>query len=310
MSNQYKVVYLEDKEIYLITKPSYGTDTHYINDIPVKSIDGQIFTSKIKPVITNKYNKAVFKGWHNPKTDETISSEEYKIRLNKLATKGTLIENEDDDDEELVFDDITAEVAYKHFKRDWNSTYGYDPVEEEISYTTLRGMVDSNENYIVSMLSLDSSKADLFSYNSAKHLFDLFSKFKEENTQYKYDVPTHSGLYYVKINGKYIFSNNPLFKLEGKTSIGTLEQCKTNRDANEKAFKIALNSALFELKDAVNTVTIQDVLNAVCRAQNEMTTVHYGTGKKRTEAATKVSNELRELKTIFENLSQTPDGTL
>jgi hypothetical protein len=292
----YNVTYISDQDLYLVTPPaSYYLRNHTINGNPVPETT---FTSKEKPVIKCKQVSSVCVGYEHKLTKETVTVEDYNSSLNKLTAKG----NYNDDDSEWEFDTIEHEVEYKHFIRDWYPKYQSNEYETEIEYVVKQGMLSSGEEFIDSMLSIDSNQASLFVYRRNAHLRALFDKLKEKYSDAKWDIPTHSGLYYVKMNGEYLFSNNPIFKLEGKDFTNNLDECKAEKNTIDKLFKTTVACRMTVINGNINEITLADFKVKLANISNNIATIINSSKRELKQNA--AANARTDIKQMIETLNE------
>lgn len=292
----YNVTYISDEDLYLVVPPqAYYRNNHTING---KSIPDTQFTCKEKPVIKVKKTVASITNYKHKQNETIVFPNEYTKMYNDLTSKGSY----DDDDCSWSFDTIEDEVAYKYFVRDWQAVYEIKEWEEEVQYEVKRGMLSSGEDFIDSMISIDSNQASLFVYRRTQHLLTLFNTFKAKYTDAKWDLPTHSGLYYVKMNGEYLFSNNDLFKLEGKNYTNNLSACKVEKEQTEKVFKTTINSKMTYINGNVSQVTIADFKLKLTNINNDISTLLNST--KRDIKSSTASNSRNKINQMISTLNE------
>lgn len=193
---------------------------------------GELIVLAEKPeTITYKTSQRKLTGYRNSETNEIVSVEAYKAVDAKIA----LTREYDEDAEEFTYANIEDEVFALRFYR--THTALYDNVEEigslEIEFIEYPV---SAYKCIIPLYSLD-----------AKDVFETKCKFVPNNTELFFEVcaqygidksrteiPTHSGLRYVKIDDKYVTGMEDFEKTASITIIGTYDECVARMNSNRK----------------------------------------------------------------------------
>lgn len=226
-------------DFYMVDITTYNSSNIYLNGKPLDmAATGKRFTVKQYPQFTRRNTQSFITEWVNVEdSDHTMSPQRYQVELELLLAGA-----EEDDDGDLVFSKLEAEFAYRKFKAMWKPVSEVKESFTQMTVTERHGMLNG-EDFIEPMFCYDSNKPDLMVYNRSANIMHHF----EEMTK-KYDLKwareSHSGIYYWKLNGKYVFSNNETFKLKNGTSTGTLAHCRAMRDADTKLVRSTIYGAI------------------------------------------------------------------
>lgn len=222
-----KAIHLIDENVYLIKNDSRLTlEVSGLrvnsNSFTVKSLDEIFMWRKLSP-----------KTLHYSDGQNILSIEEYNTKRSELLKNAEY----DSYQEECSFSTLEEEYAYKKFLQTWKMIYDDPqperiPVEVEIvEVRTISGDpdIDSlwNSPNIITENKFYCIDRDKF---SKKYL----TAYCQQNNL-NFNIPDHSGIVYAQINGKYAFNSDFLFK--NTNFIGTLEQCKQEKERLDKKIK-------------------------------------------------------------------------
>lgn len=234
-----KVTHLTDKNIYHFVMP-WGN--WRINGVELfDNMTSTPMTSTTLPVIEKIIKHNELTHWMNG--DVEVSIEDYNLAVEELRSRGTW----DDDDYEYKFEDIDDEYAYKKFIRIHTAATKRVTTYEPEELNVVHAMIDTGSEYIVSLFSVDSNKADLVQFFKNKLEIDTARKWADDNGV-KLDIPTHSHIQFAKINDKYVFGN----EFDGKHGILTVTPERANELLNISRNRViaALKAATTNLKDS------------------------------------------------------------
>jgi hypothetical protein len=188
-----KVNHIEDKGIYHFNL-SYGTYIINGERIVVDTYADREMTSSKLPVI-KKENKSTHLTHYESTTGEVLSVQDYNNKVSTLCL----------DVDEQEFSTLELEYEYKKFIREYTRKYESTTTLEDVELEVQRVMLDTGSKYITSMFSVDSNQPLLCKFNRLGLQADTLRLWCSENN-IPVDIPTHSGLKYVKINGNYVFT--------------------------------------------------------------------------------------------------------
>jgi len=188
-----KVNHIEDKGIYHFSLPQ---GTYIINGerLVIETYAAREMTSSKLPVI-QKENKSTNLTHYESTTGEILSVQDYNNKINSLCL----------DVDEQEFSTLELEYEYKKFIREYTRKYESTTTLEDVELEVQRVMLDTGSKYITSMFSVDSNEPLLCKFNRLGLQSDTLRLWCSENN-IPVDIPTHSGLKYVKINGNYVFT--------------------------------------------------------------------------------------------------------
>lgn len=272
MENSIKVGYDSQTGLYVIKTIPYKTLE--VNGKPlVDALRGtsnnELITISEKPEnITYKSSTRNLIGYDNLEDMTTISLKEYnKIleRVNESRTYNELVDEE-------VYNTIEDEVFATRFFRTYKPIY--ENIEEihNMEIEIIEYPVSQYKN-IVPLHSMD-----------AKHILETNCKFTPNNNELffevcasygidksRIDIPTHSGLRFVKIDGSYVSGMEDFEKSASLSIINTYEKCIERMNDNRKkledliSFHIAKQS-----QKKVNDATIGNLLTQLQHLQNSV----------------------------------------
>lgn len=229
------VVYIKDLDVYNAVYDKSSSVTFYVDEqpLPLSYTKKSVLLDKesLDKVVVKTSQTHIVK-WKNNITGEELAPDEYTCKCEKL-----LLEYDNDSDE---WSSIDAEYAWKKWSQGWESertteTSNVKPVIEIVEVT-----IDTGSKHISPIWSINTLPDE-------KRLFalDVFAAAKEAFTdacykwEARYEIPSHSGLRYAKVEGEYVF------QVEWKGEFhGTLGQTKTRekeiREEVEKSVAIAV----------------------------------------------------------------------
>ena len=226
-------------DFYMVDITGWNTSGIYMNgELLNVGVTGKRFTVKDRPRFARKNSVVRVTHWVNvDDPDVTLSIQEYQTRLDELSDYEF-----DEDDDHYQFDSLEAEFAYRKFKASWKQVHVTHDTLVEMDVIERHGMLQG-EDFIEPMFCYDSSKPDLMIYNRVSNIMHHLDEMSKKH-DLEWQRETHSGIYYWKLNGRYVFTNNETFKLKSEKSTGTLEQCRAMRDADAKLIRSTLYGAI------------------------------------------------------------------
>lgn len=273
MENSIKVGYDSQTGLYVV-KTIYNK-TLIVNGKPlVDALRGtsngpDLITISEKPeTITYKNTSRKLIGYDNVEDMTTIGLSEY----NKILEKINSTREYDEDSGQYDYATLEDEIFAVRFFRTHKAIY--ESVEEvhNLEFEIIEYPVSAYKN-ILPLHSMD-----------AKHVFETNCKFTPNNNELffevcesfgidksRIDIPTHSGLRFVKIDGSYVGGMEDFDRTSNLAIIATYEKCIDRMNDNRKkledliSFHIAKQS-----KKKVNDATVGNLLTQLQYLQNSV----------------------------------------
>jgi hypothetical protein len=244
-----RAIHLVNEGSYLVTRGHHNLEVDGIsveaNTFVVSDPSSIIFIHTISPQITHYTNDQ----------SDTMTKETFLSQKNDLASKG--IEDEEWSGE-YTFSDLDDEYAFKLFCRTWKPVYTEKRIEKEpvtIEITEVR--TNSGDPDIKSLWNSPgtNNNAHLYSLNRLTFTIQEFKNYCE-SCELIPIIPSHSGIKYVQIEGHYLNFKDMDYSRGGASFIGTLEQCKAEKERlhNRIATEVNLFIAKYKTKTGLNNV--------------------------------------------------------
>lgn len=211
-------VHLVDEGAYLVTIP-WGTEAE-VGGIRAKGNAQVVVGSEdeVKRVIPSK---SVLQSYVNNADASTMSVSDYYEAQNHLLSFA---------DEHEVFSDIDREYDYKKFRAAWAPVYEEVPATlEPVEFNVTEVRTNSGDPDIVSLW----NSPDVVGTNKALYTINRLSVGLQALRKFSgitVTECTHSGMKYCQLDGKYAFTGDPEFEFKQPSFIGTLEQCKAEKE--------------------------------------------------------------------------------
>jgi len=235
MDNSIKVGYDSKTNLYTFKTPgSYSAKNVCVNGQPITDPlrgqkVGELMTINEKPeTITYETSERKLIGYNCIETNNTVPVKLYR----EMAD---LIENTrdwNDDSDEFIYDSIEDEVAATRFFRNYTAIYENVVKIHNIEIEFISYPVSEYSN-IIPLYSID-----------AKNVFETKCKFTPNNLQLfkdicksrgiddsRIDIPSHSGLRYVQIDGKHISGMAEFESTSNREIITTYKECVTKMNS-------------------------------------------------------------------------------
>ena len=196
---------------------------------------GELMTINEKPeTITYETSERKLIGYDNTETSTTISVKDYKEQVMYINNTREY----DEDNDEFTYDSLEDEVFATRFFRTHKAIYENINTVHDMEIEFIQYPVSEYTN-IIPLYSID-----------AKNVFETKCKFIPNNLQVfkdickargiddsRIDIPTHSGLRYVKIDGKYVSGKEEFEKTFSREIIATYEECVERMAATKNKLK-------------------------------------------------------------------------
>ena len=273
MENSIKVGYDSQTGLYVV-KTIYNK-TLIVNGKPLvdalrgTSNSADLITISEKPeTITYKNTSRKLIGYDNVEDMTTIGLNEY----NKILEKIDSTREYDEDSEQYDYATLEDEVFATRFFRTHKAIY--ETVEEvhNLEIEIIEYPVSAYKN-VVPLHSMD-----------AKHILETNCKFTPNNNELffevcesygidksRIDIPTHSGLRFVKIDGSYVSGMEDFDKSASLSIIATYEKCIDRMNDNRKKLEDLISFHLAkQSQKKVNDATIGNLLTQLQYLQNSV----------------------------------------
>lgn len=273
MENSIKVGYDSQTGLYVV-KTIYNK-TLIVNGKPLidalrgTSNGAELITISEKPetiIYKNTIRKLI--GYDNTEDMTTIGLTEY----NKILEKINSTREYDEDSEQYDYATLEDEVFATRFFRTYKAIY--ESVEEihNMEIEIIEYPVSAYKN-IVPLHSMDAKHIletnCKFTPNNNELFFEVCESFGIDKT--RIDIPTHSGLRFVKIDGSYVSRMEDFDKSASLSIISTYEKCIERMNDNRKkledliGFHIAKQS-----QKKVSDATVGNLLTQLQYLQNSV----------------------------------------
>jgi len=229
MENSIKVGYDSKTNLYTFKTPgSYSATNVCVNGNPITDPlrgqkVGELMTINERPeTITYETSERKLIGYDNTENITTISVKEYQETVAKISETREY----DDDTEEFTYDTLEDEVFATRFFRTHTAIY-----------ETVKTLHSMDIEFISYPVSEYSNIVPLYSID-AKNVFETKCKFTPNNIQTfkdicrargiddsRIDIPTHSGLRFVKIDTKFVGGMEEFEKTANREIIATYDEC-------------------------------------------------------------------------------------
>lgn len=217
---------------------------------------------------------------------ETLPVDDYQEELIKLSKYSTF---DGADEDEITWDSLEDEFAYRKFKQTWKAVYKKETVYSEpmlVDKTHIRQ--DTGNPYIVAGYLTGRADVPLYSYSRTQAMHHLVSdKFKSLGMDFVKGVSysstegkkvwgnsDHSGLEYLVAFGKYIIGKNLVAKTRGEFK-GSLEQLQKTFQEDKKWIEdlIQTHYNLHFRNESASTMLLSEVYNGVKTCLNYVNTM-------------------------------------
>lgn len=303
MENSIKVGYDSQTGLYVIKTIPYKTLE--VNGKPLVDAlrgtsNGDLITISEKPEnITYKSSSRNLIGYDNLENMSTISVKEYNKILEKVIESRTYNELVDEE----VYNTIEDEVFATRFFRTYKPIY--ENIEEihDMEIEIIEYPVSQYKN-IVPLHSID-----------AKHILETNCKFTPNNSELffevcesygidksRIDIPTHSGLRFVKIDGSYVSGMEDFEKTASLSIINTYEKCIERMNDNRKKLEDLVGMHIAKRSQKVlDKTTVGNLLIELTTIQNRVRNLDVK--QKEYNSQRTLANQINELINVYKELA-------
>jgi hypothetical protein len=265
-----KATYLVNEGSYLIQR-SHTSASLEVDGIPVTA--NTFVVSDPTTILSVRVLQRAITHYERENGD-TLSVELFGEESRRLISKGT---PEEGYSSSYVFDNLDDEFAYKRFLKTWKPVFGESRTEKEpVKLDVVEVRTNSGDPDIQSLWNSPQcvTKAHLYTLDrTAISLRDFKACCEAHGLDY--NIPSHCGIRFAKIDGKYLgfeemdFSQSPPF-------IGTLDQCKAEklslykRVTNAVKLYIAKYRTKPALKNAAEVLSDLDTIRSMVQKATPM----------------------------------------
>jgi hypothetical protein len=261
---------------------------------------GELIVIAEKPeTITYRTSNRKVSEYRNSETGINISVEEYKAIDAKIA----LTREYDEDSEEFIYANLEDEVFALRFYR--NHTAIYENIEEIVSLEI--EMIEypvSAHKCIIPLYSLDANNVFetkcKFVPNNTELFFEVCESYGIDKS--RIDIPTHSGLRYVKIDDKFVTGMEDFEKTASQSIIGTYDECVARMNSNRKKLEDAISFQLAkQSQKKMDKATVGHLLTELKILQTSV----YGLDVKQKDYSSQraVQTRINELINVYKELA-------
>jgi hypothetical protein len=205
MTLKLQATFLLPDEIYLIKLDSHFNHKFIVNgleisktirEIVVKSLD------EIKVEVTQPRKLIHYKNKH----DQILSIEEYLQQMEKLEERAEL-----DSYDQLSFDDIDDEYAYKKFVKGWEPQYSEEIYQREpVEFEIIEICLKSGDPDVVSMWNSSTVENDkkLYSFDREQFFRKTVTEMCQENNVNVEFGNSYSNIKFTKLDGSFAFTRS------------------------------------------------------------------------------------------------------
>lgn len=244
-------------DVFIVKLPQYYNSSYEING--VRSNGGLHTVPSLDCVLKVIQARKDLK--HYVLGDEQLSVKEYREKSPHIYY--------DEDYEEYQFDSLEHEYEVK---KEWERVKVATPVYEETPETLepveielIGEQIDTGSKFISTPYQLGKAffnkEGGLFSLSKFSIASDEVKVVRNEFKEANIDIPTHSGLEYVKVNGSYVFTNAPSY-IKRSCYPSVLTSLQDAKDIEEAVRREVRSLMLVAIKPTVaSDTTIKDILD-------------------------------------------------
>lgn len=261
---------------------------------------GELTVISEKPeTITYKTSGRKLIGYDNTEDITTISLEKYK----EIEAAISKTREYDEDSEEFTYANLEDEVFALRFYRTHKAIYENVDEVHNLEIEFIEYPVSAFKS-IIPLYSIDA--ANIFETkckfvpNNTELFFDVCASYGIDKS--RIDIPTHSGLRYIKIDDKYVTGMEDFEKTASQSIIGTYEECIARMNSNRKKLEDAISFQIAKQSQKVlDKATVGHLLTELKILQNSV----YGLDVKQKEYAShrSVQNRINELINVYKQLA-------
>lgn len=261
---------------------------------------GELIVTSEKPEsVTYKVSGRKLIGYKNSETGDTVSVEDYKITMAAIdATREW-----DEDSEEYTYDSLEAEVFALRVARTYAAIYENVDETHTVELEFIEYPVSAYRN-ITPLYSIDANSVFetkcKFVPNNSELFFEVCASFGIDKS--RIDIPTHSGLRYVKIDDKFVTGMEDFEKTSSGSIIGTYEECVARMNANRKKLEDAISFQLAKQSQKVlDKTTVGSLLVELSTIQNRVRNLDVK--QKDYNSQRGLANQINELIKAYQELA-------
>lgn len=295
------VTYFADKDFYHFNLP-YGEWVVNGKEYTNQNYKSEQITSKERPVIFKLERKTVVKHYvHTSEMMHGLSVDAYEDSLERLKSKG----NWCDIDNELLFESLEDEFAYKKFMRDWKPVTEQQFLKHRVETEIRHAMIEHDSPFIKSLFCIDQERPELVQVEFARYQKYIVETWLKEHNVTDYDFPNHSHLEYFKMGKTYVFTNSGTrneYNGQNPVRVMSYRDAEELLESEKKKIEGKLYSVLCSLRE-IPDVNVRQVITEIEAVQKYLSDTAYGRVSK-ADVSSRCRNDLQKIVTRLENLSK------
>lgn len=295
------VTYFTDKELYYFELP-YGEWIVNNKKYTVSNYQPDKLNSLLEPEIF-KVNKSTKIKYYENVSEPNIHKlgfDAYQYDLSVLKSKGKLY---DDEGDELYFDKLEDEFAYKKFVRDWKPVCEEVISKEKVDVEIRHAMLDTGNEFIKPLFCVDSTKPELVQVMFAAYQMKVVKDWCNKHVPDAYEIPNHGHLEYAKISGQYVFTGTKT-EFNGQYPIRVMHYNEAVKllDNEKKKIEGILYSLLCKIK-AIPDVTVKQLIDEIQNVRRYVSEKAYTNKVSKITMGNEIMKDLQKIVTRLQNLS-------
>lgn len=188
----------------------------------------------------------------------------------------------DDDYEEYQFDSLEHEYDVK---KEWERIKDAVPIYKEtpeqllpVEIEVIGTMVDTGSKFISTPYQLGKaffdSSGGIYNLDRYSIACDEVRQIRQEYPDAKVDLPTHSGLEYLKVNGTYIFTRAPEPWIKGSSFPTIVTSLDAAKEIERDTRKIVRSRMMVEIKPIVaDSIMLKDIYKFLDRVEDSLSSI-------------------------------------
>lgn len=306
MENSIKVGYDSKTNLYTFKTPgSYSATNVCVNGYPITDPlrgqkVGELMTINERPFsITYETSERKLIGYDNTEENTTISVKEYQETVAKINET----RDYDGDNDEFIYNTLEDEVFATRFFRTHKAIYETVKTVHHMGIEFIQYPVSEYSN-IVPLYSID-----------AKNVFETKCKFTPNNIQTfkdicrargiddsRIDIPTHSGLRFVKIDTKFVGGMEEFEKTANREIIAGYNECVVKMNSIKANLTELINFHFAkQSQNVLDKATVGHLLGQLQILQNSVNGLDVKQKEYNSQRA--VSNRIVELINVYKELA-------
>ena len=257
-----------------------------------------IITSEKPELVTYKVSGRKLIGYKNSETGLTINPVEYAAIMSEVES----VREWDEDSEEYTYDNLEAEVFALRVARTYTAVYENVDETHVVEIEMIEYPVSAYSN-IIPLYSMDATSVFetkcKFVPNNSELFFEVCAAYGIDKS--RIEIPTHSGLRYVKIDDKYVVGED-FEKTSSGSMIGTYEECVARMNSNRKKLEDLVSMYIAKRSQKVlDKTTVGSLLIELTTIQNRVRNLDVK--QKDYSSQRSLANQINELINTYKELA-------